>query len=42
MVGRTGGSQLSVVGSAPLSLQTLRAAHERWLPEYMSMPEELA
>jgi phosphoribosylformylglycinamidine synthase len=42
MVGRTGGSQLGVVGSAPLSLQTLRAAHERWLPEYMSMPEELS
>ncbi len=35
-LGETGGEALTLEGEAPISLITLRNAHEHWLPEYMS------
>lgn len=35
-VGTTGGPALTGLPGAPISLASLRQAHERWLPEYMS------
>jgi len=36
IVGRVGGDRFSLTGEAWLPLAELRAAHEEWLPEYMS------
>ena len=36
IVGRTGGDALVLDGEATLPLADLRAAHEGWLPAYMS------
>jgi phosphoribosylformylglycinamidine synthase subunit PurL len=38
VIGRTGGETLALPGEAPLSLADLAAAHEGWLPGYMSRP----
>jgi phosphoribosylformylglycinamidine synthase len=35
VIGRTGGAALTVSGDSPISLDTLRRAHEDWLPRYM-------
>jgi phosphoribosylformylglycinamidine synthase len=35
VVGKAGGDALKLAGEAPLSLQALRSAHDRWLPRYM-------
>jgi phosphoribosylformylglycinamidine synthase len=35
VVGKAGGGTLKLPGEAPLSLQTLRSAHDRWLPRFM-------
>ncbi len=35
IVGRTGGKDIQLPGEEPLSLVTLRKAHENWLPKYM-------
>jgi phosphoribosylformylglycinamidine synthase len=35
-IGRTGGAALTVEGQEPISLETLREAHEGWLPAYMA------
>ena len=37
IVGKTGGDALTLAGEAPLPLADLRAAHEKWLPRYMSI-----
>ncbi len=34
-IGRTGGDALTVSGEHPISLASLQAAHESWLPAYM-------
>jgi phosphoribosylformylglycinamidine synthase II len=34
-LGRTGGDSLTVESQKPISLETLRKAHEEWLPRYM-------
>jgi phosphoribosylformylglycinamidine synthase subunit PurL len=34
-VGMAGGDALKLPGEAPLSLESLRTAHERWLPAFM-------
>jgi len=34
-IGTTGGDAIAVVGEAPVSIESLRTSHERWLPEYM-------
>jgi phosphoribosylformylglycinamidine synthase II len=34
-VGKTTGHALKLAGEAPLSLQALRTAHDRWLPRFM-------
>ena len=34
--GHTGGTALTVTGEAPISLNTLRDAHEGWFPRYMA------
>ena len=34
-IGTTGGDAISIVGEAPVAIDTLRTAFERWLPEYM-------
>ena len=34
-LGETGGGDLTVDGAEPISLSTLRAIHEGWLPNYM-------
>ncbi|MFO1075008.1 MAG: phosphoribosylformylglycinamidine synthase subunit PurL [Geminicoccaceae bacterium] len=39
--GRTGGDALKLRGHAPISLTSLRAAHEDWLPAYMAGGGEL-
>lgn len=39
VIGTTGGSSLTVAGSAPISLARLIEAHEAWLPTYMAAPE---
>ena len=36
--GRTGGDQLTVNGSLAISLDEIKHAHARWLPEFMSAP----
>ena len=38
-IGTTGGNELTVEGSHPISLADLDAAHEGWLPNYMSAPD---
>jgi phosphoribosylformylglycinamidine synthase len=38
VIGRTGGDSLTVTGRDPISVSTLRAAHEGWLPAYMAGP----
>jgi phosphoribosylformylglycinamidine synthase II len=35
VLGRSGGDALKLAGEAPLSLASLRTAHERWLPRFM-------
>ncbi len=39
VIGTTGGSSLTVEGSAPISLARLIETHEAWLPTYMAAPE---
>ena len=36
VIGRTGGSSLTVDGSNTICIGELRDAHEMWLPEYMA------
>jgi phosphoribosylformylglycinamidine synthase subunit PurL len=36
IVGKVGGSDISLRGETPLTLDALRAAHEGWLPGYMN------
>jgi phosphoribosylformylglycinamidine synthase len=38
-IGTTGGNELTVEGSHPISLADLDAAYEGWLPNYMSAPD---
>ena len=38
VIGRTGGTSLTVSGQDPISVSTLREAHEGWLPAYMAAP----
>ena len=38
VIGRTGGTSLTVAGRDPISISTLREAHEGWLPDYMAAP----
>ncbi len=38
IVGRVGGSAITLKGEAELTLSDLRSAHEGWLPSYMSAP----
>jgi phosphoribosylformylglycinamidine synthase len=38
VIGRTGGTSLTVAGKDPISIEALRAAHEAWLPGYMAAP----
>ena len=38
VIGRTGGNDLQLPGESALSLDELRAAHESWMPDYMSKP----
>ena len=38
-IGTTGGHELTVEGSDPISLADLDAAYEGWLPSYMSAPD---
>ncbi len=35
-IGTTGGAALTLPGAGPISVESLREAHERWLPEYMA------
>ena len=35
-IGTTGGDAIAVAGETPVSIVTLSAAFEHWLPEYMS------
>jgi phosphoribosylformylglycinamidine synthase II len=35
-IGTTGGTALTLPGAGPISVESLREAHERWLPEYMA------
>ncbi|MBO6783997.1 MAG: phosphoribosylformylglycinamidine synthase subunit PurL [Alphaproteobacteria bacterium] len=35
-IGRVGGAALTLPGAGPISVASLREAHERWLPEYMA------
>jgi phosphoribosylformylglycinamidine synthase len=41
VIGRTGGSALTLAGSGTISLAELRNAHEGWLPSYMAAPDAL-
>jgi phosphoribosylformylglycinamidine synthase subunit PurL len=41
VLGRTGGTALTVTGSGTISLNELRGAHEDWLPSYMAGAEAL-
>jgi phosphoribosylformylglycinamidine synthase len=34
-IGTTGGDAIAIAGEAPVKIDTLRTAFERWLPEYM-------
>ena len=38
VIGRSGGTSLTVSGHDPISVSTLREAHEGWLPGYMAAP----
>ncbi len=38
VIGGTGGTSLTVAGQDPISVSTLREAHEGWLPAYMATP----
>ena len=38
-IGTAGGTELTVEGSAPISLERLTEAHEAWLPAYMAAPD---
>jgi len=38
VIGRTGGSNLTVEGQGTISVASLRDAHERWLPGLMAAP----
>jgi phosphoribosylformylglycinamidine synthase len=38
VLGRSGGTSLTVTGERPISLDKLRETHEGWLPRYMSGP----
>ncbi|MGB3810168.1 MAG: phosphoribosylformylglycinamidine synthase subunit PurL [Parvibaculum sp.] len=40
-IGATGGSELTLVGSNPISLSELKTAHEGWFPAYMAAPDLL-
>ena len=40
-IGVTGGNDLTLAGSAPISLTRLKAAHEAWFPTYMAAPDLL-
>jgi len=35
-IGTTGGAALTLPAAGPISVESLREAHERWLPEYMA------
>jgi phosphoribosylformylglycinamidine synthase len=35
IIGRVGGDALKLRGEAPLMLDVLQKAHERWLPDFM-------
>ena len=37
-IGVTGGTELTLTGAGTISLETLRSAHEGWLPGLMSTP----
>ncbi len=37
-IGRTGGAALKLSDGRTISLARLRAAHERWLPDFMAAP----
>ena len=41
VLGRTGGTALTVTGSGTISLAELRETHEGWLPGYMAAPDAL-
>lgn len=34
-IGTTGGDAIAIAGEAPVTIDSLRTSHERWLPEYM-------
>lgn len=34
-IGTTGGDAIAIAGETPVSIESLRTSHERWLPEYM-------
>ncbi|MBM3566259.1 MAG: phosphoribosylformylglycinamidine synthase subunit PurL, partial [Alphaproteobacteria bacterium] len=38
VIGKTGGTALTIKGEKPISLSDLRATHEGWLPRYMAGP----
>jgi phosphoribosylformylglycinamidine synthase len=40
-IGVTGGNELTLAGSAPISLKTLKDAHEGWFPSFMAGPDLL-
>jgi len=35
-IGQVGGAALTLPGAEPISVESLREAHTRWLPEYMA------
>ena len=39
IVGRTGGTAISLKGEEPVTLAELASIHEAWLPKYMSAPD---
>ncbi|MFO1151547.1 MAG: phosphoribosylformylglycinamidine synthase subunit PurL [Alsobacter sp.] len=40
-IGTTGGDALTLPGQAPISVASLRRAHEAWLPDYMASPDAI-
>src|SRR5690242_15149503 len=34
-IGTTGGDAIAIAGEAPVTIDSLRTSHERWMPEYM-------
>lgn len=34
-IGTTGGDAIAIAGEAPITIESLRTSHERWLPDYM-------